>query len=180
METAVATKTKWAIDITHSEVHFKVKHLVIATVTGSFKTFSGSLETEDNNFDGAKAEFTIDVNSIDTNQPQRDGHLKSDDFFSAAQYKDITFRNGKLVKKGEEFSLVGDLTIRNVTKPVTLAVEYGGTVVDPYGNTKAGFEINGKINRKDFGLTWNAVTEAGGMVVADEVKLHLNIEVAKG
>jgi polyisoprenoid-binding protein YceI len=179
MNTATATKTKWAIDTTHSEVQFKVKHLVIATVTGSFKNFSGSLETEEDGFEGAAAEFTIDVNSIDTNQPQRDAHLKSDDFFSAALYKDLTFRNGQLVKEGNELVLVGDLTIRDVTKKVKLNVEYGGTVVDPYGNTKAGFEINGKINRKDFGLTWSAVTEAGGVVVGDEVKLHLNIEVAR-
>src|SRR6185436_11081164 len=101
MNTAVATKTKWAIDTTHSEVQFKVKHLVIATVSGSFKNFSGSLKTEKNSFEGAAAEFTIDVNSIDTNQPQRDAHLKSDDFFSAANYGEITFRDGKLEKDGK-------------------------------------------------------------------------------
>jgi polyisoprenoid-binding protein YceI len=179
MNTAVETKTKWAIDTTHSEVQFKVKHLVIATVTGTFKKFSGSVESEEENFDGARAEFTIDVNSIDTNQPQRDAHLKSDDFFSANAYSEIKFRNGKLQKEGNELVLVGDLTIRDTTKKVKLNVEHGGTVVDPYGNTKAGFEINGKINRKDFGLMWSAVTEAGGVVVGDDVKLHLNIELAR-
>lgn len=179
MNTAVETKTKWAIDTTHSEVQFKVKHLVIATVTGTFKKFSGSVETDGDDFDGAEAEFTIDVNSIDTNQPQRDAHLKSDDFFSAANYGEIKFRNGRLLKEGEQLVLVGDLTIRDVTKRIKLNVEHGGTMVDPYGNFKAGFEINGKINRKDFGLAWSAVTEAGGVVVGDDVKLHLNIELAR-
>lgn len=179
MNTAVETKTKWAIDTTHSEVQFRVKHLVIATVTGTFKKFSGNVESEDENFEGASAEFTIDVNSIDTNQPQRDGHLKSEDFFAANTYPEIKFSNGKVVKEGNELVLIGDLTIRDITKEVKLSVEYGGTVVDPYGNTKAGFEINGKINRKEFGLSWSAVTEAGGVVVGDDVKLHLNIELAR-
>lgn len=179
METVTATQTKWAIDPTHSEVQFKVKHLVIATVTGAFKKFSGSLETNGDNFDGATAEFTIDVNSIDTNQTDRDAHLKSDDFFAASAHPEITFRKGKLVKKGDAYDLTGDLTIRNVTKQVTLKAELGGTMKDPWGNFKAGFEINGKINRTDFGLKWNAVTEAGGVVVGEEVRLHLNIELAR-
>lgn len=180
METAVATKTKWAIDPTHTEVQFKVKHLVIATVTGAFKKFSGSIETEGDDFDGAKAEFSLDVNSIDTNQSDRDAHLKSDDFFAANLYPQITFRNGQLVKRGDAFDLTGDLTIRNITKTVVLKAELGGTMKDPWGNFKAGFEINGKINRSDFGLKWNAVTEAGGVVVGEEVKLHLNVELARG
>ena len=179
METAVATKTKWAIDPTHSEVQFKVKHLVIATVTGAFKKFSGSIEAEGDDFEGAEAEFSIDVTSLDTNQSDRDAHLKSDDFFASATYPEITFRNGTLVKKSEGYDLIGDLTIRNVTKPVVLKAEFGGTVKDPWGNTKSGFEINGKISRTEFGLKWNAVTEAGGVVVGDEVKLHLNVELAK-
>jgi polyisoprenoid-binding protein YceI len=180
METAVATKTKWAIDPTHTEVQFKVKHLVIATVTGAFKKFSGSVEAEGDAFDGAEAEFSIDVNSIDTNQTDRDAHLKSEDFFAAASYPQITFKNGKLVQKGEAYDLVGDLTIRDISKRVTLKAEYGGTVTDPWGNVKAGFEINGKISRTEFGLKWNAVTEAGGVVVGDDVKLHLNVELARG
>jgi polyisoprenoid-binding protein YceI len=179
METAVATKTKWAIDPTHTEVQFKVKHLVIATVTGAFKKFSGSVEAEGDDFNGAEAEFSIDVNSIDTNQTDRDAHLKSEDFFAAASYPQITFTDGKLVKKGDAYDLVGDLTIRGITKPVALKAEYGGTVTDPWGNVKAGFEINGKISRTEFGLKWNAVTEAGGVVVGDEVKLHLNVELAR-
>lgn len=181
METAVATKTTWGIDTTHSEVHFKVKHLVIATVTGAFKKFSGEVTSEGDDFNNASVNFSIDVDSIDTNQADRDAHLKSEDFFAAAQYPTITFANGVLKKvSGENYKLIGDLTLRDVTKAVELDVEFGGTVKDPYGNIKAGFELNGKINRKDFGLSWGALTEAGGMVVGEDVKLHLNIELAKG
>lgn len=172
--------TSWVIDPTHSEVQFKVKHLVISTVTGSFKSFEGSLQTEGDSFDGASIQFTADVNSIDTNMEQRDGHLKSADFFDAENFPTLSFVSTSFVQKGnEDFTLTGDLTLRGVTKSVTLAVSYGGQMVDFYGNTKAGFELNGKINRKDFGLNWGAVTEAGGVVVSDEVKLHFNIQVAK-
>lgn len=180
MQTATATTTQWAIDTTHTEVQFKVKHLVISTVTGFFKKFSGSVETEGNDFDGAEVNFSLDVNSIDTNQTDRDNHLKSPDFFAAAEYPTADFAGTLKKVDGNDYQLSGDLTIRGTTKPVTLAVEFGGIVVDPWGNTKAGFEINGKINRKDFGLNWNALTEAGGMVVSEEVKLHLNVELARG
>jgi len=179
MATAVETKTKWAIDTTHSEVQFKVKHLVISTVTGSFKKFNGEVWSGSENFDGAEVNFTIDTNSLDTNQPERDGHLKSEDFFATERFSAINFK-GVLEKSGSDYKLVGELTIRDVKKPITLDVEFGGIVKDPWGNIKAGFEINGKINRKDFGLTWNALTEAGGMVVGEDVKLHFNIELAKG
>jgi polyisoprenoid-binding protein YceI len=177
---AVQTQTKWGIDTTHTEVLFKVKHLVIATVTGSFKKFNGEVISESDDFDNASASFSIDVDSIDTNQADRDGHLKSDDFFAAAQYPTINFTHGLLKKISDStYKLIGDLTIRSTTKQVELDVEFGGTVIDPWGNTKAGFEITGKINRKEFGLSWNAVTEAGGLVVSDDVKLILNVELAK-
>jgi polyisoprenoid-binding protein YceI len=180
MQSAVETSTKWAIDSTHSEVQFKVKHLVIATVSGSFKKFNGIVESEGDDFDGAVASFSIDVDSIDTNQSDRDTHLKSPDFFAAEQYPVIEFKNGTLKKvDSNTYKLTGPLTIRETTREVTLDVEFGGTVKDPWGNIKAGFEITGKINRKDFGLNWNALTEAGGMVVGDDVKLHLNIELAR-
>lgn len=179
MSTATQTKTKWAIDPTHSEVQFKVKHLVISTVTGSFKKFSGEVVSEGDDFDNASVNFTIDVDSIDTNQADRDAHLKSEDFFAASQHPRITFA-GVLTKTGStEYKLAGELSVRGSAKPVSLDVEFGGTVKDPWGNIKAGFELNGKINRKDFGLTWNALTEAGGMVVGEDVKLHLNVELAK-
>jgi polyisoprenoid-binding protein YceI len=180
MTSAEAVKTKWGIDTTHSEVQFKVKHLVIATVTGSFKKFSGSVDAEnENDFDGAKVEFKIDVDSIDTNQKDRDAHLKSPDFFSTEEYPTISFK-GELKKVDEStYTLTGPLTIRGTSKVIHLDVEYGGTIKDPWGNTRAGFELNGKVNRKDFGLSWSALTETGGVVVADDVKLHLNIEVVK-
>lgn len=171
------TTAKWAIDTLHSEVQFKVKHLVISTVTGSFKKFEGALETTSDDFNGADAAFSIDVDSIDTNVPDRDAHLKSNDFFNAAEFPSISF-NGKLRKNDEDdYALIGDLTVRNITKEVQFPVEYGGQMVDGYGQTKAGFEINGIINRKEFGLTWDMVTEAGGVVVSEDVKLQLNVQV---
>jgi polyisoprenoid-binding protein YceI len=179
METSTATKTTWAVDPMHSEVQFKVKHLVISTVTGFFRSFEGSVETASEDFDGAEVAFKLDVSSIDTNQADRDNHLKSDDFFNAEQFPYITFENGKLKKQGEDYVLEGDLTMRDVTKRVSLDATLGGVMVDPYGNTKAGFEVNGSVNRKEFGLNWNGVTEAGGVVVGDQVKLHFNIQVAK-
>lgn len=178
METAV--KTKWVIDPAHTEVHFKVKHLVISTVTGSFEKFDGSLTTSEDDFSDAEVEFSADVNSINTNAPDRDAHLKSPDFFDAANFPKLTFKSKKITKTGDdEYKLTGDITIRGTTKEITLDVTFGGTIKDPWGNTKAGFEITGKLNRKDFGLHWSAITETGGVVVADEVKLALNVELAK-
>lgn len=177
MEAAV--KTNWIIDPTHSEVHFKVKHLVISTVTGTFKSFAGSMESENDDFQDAAIEFTLDVDSIDTNQEQRDGHLKSADFFDAAQFPKISFKSGSFKKAGDDYELSGDLTIKNVTKAVKLNVEFGGTATDFYGNDKAGFEVSGKISRKEFGLTWDGITEAGAIVVGDEIKLQINVQFAK-
>jgi polyisoprenoid-binding protein YceI len=171
------TLTKWAIDPTHSEVQFKVKHLVISTLTGTFKQFEGHLEAENEDFNGARASFNLDVNSIDTNVADRDSHLKSDDFFSADKYPNILFE-GTLNKKSDgKYTMSGPMTIRDMTKEVTLHVDLGGIMIDPYGQKKAGFEINGEINRKEFGLEWNMVTEAGGIVVADTIKLSLNVQV---
>ncbi|MDX2048266.1 MAG: YceI family protein [Chitinophagaceae bacterium] len=181
MQTSTLTTTKWAIDATHSEVQFKVKHLVITTVTGQFKTFSGTVEAENDDFRGAKIEFTADADSLTTGNDARDGHLKSDDFFNAAEYPQLSFKSTDLVKKSNErYVLKGNLTIRNFTKAVELDVEFNGTQKDPfYGKTKAGFEINGKINRKEFGLKWDVLTEAGGAVVSEEVKIHANIQLVK-
>lgn len=172
--------TIWNIDPTHSEVQFKVKHLVISTVTGQFNEFSGKIEADGENFDGAKASFEADINSVDTNNNDRDTHLKSGDFFDAEKHPKLEFKNGTLKKKSdEEYTLEGDMTIKGHTQKITLSVDLGGIMDDPYGNRKAGFEITGKIKRKEFGLTWNAVTEAGGVVVGDEIKLILNVQVAK-
>src|SRR4051812_676128 len=132
------TTTKWVLDPTHSEVQFKVKHLVISTVSGAFKSFEGSLETDSEDFQNAKVNISLDVNSIDTNQEQRDGHLKSGEFFDAEKYPNITFVSTSLTKAGDDYKLTGDLTVKDVTKPVTLDVEFGGSATDFYGNTKAG------------------------------------------
>jgi polyisoprenoid-binding protein YceI len=172
--------TIWNIDPMHSEIQFKVKHLVISTVTGSFQEFSGKLEATKEDFTDAKISFEASINSINTGNEQRDGHLKSDDFFSAEQFPKLTFESISFTKKSDdEYELKGNLTIKDTTRQVTLDVEYGGTADDMYGNTKAGFELKGKINRKDFGLTWNGATEAGGIVVSEEIKLLMNIQVAK-
>lgn len=176
-----AVRTKWGVDTAHSEVQFKVKHLVIATVTGFFRKFSGAVESESEDFDGANVNFSIETSSVDTNVADRDAHLKSPDFFAADQYPTIDFSNGVLKKTSDTaYKLNGDLTIRDVTKPVELSVEYNGIATDPWGNTRAGFEVTGVVNRKDFRLSWSAVTEAGKIVVSDEVKLQLNIEVVRG
>jgi polyisoprenoid-binding protein YceI len=176
--TAPLTSTTWSIDSFHSEIHFKVKHLVITTVTGKFRNFSGSVETDNDDFNNASIAFTADVNSIDTGAEARDTHLKSPDFFDAEKYPALSFKSTSFTKKGEDYILKGNLTIRDITRPVELSIEYAGTTKDPfYGKTKAGFELNGKINRKDFGLVWGALTETGGAVVSDEVKLHANIQV---
>jgi polyisoprenoid-binding protein YceI len=172
--------TKWVLDPMHSEVQFKVKHLVISTVTGFFKNFEGQLITEGDDFHNAEVDFSLDINSIDTNQTQRDEHLKSAEFFDAEKYPTITFKSTSLTKKSdEEYDLTGNLTIKDVTKPVTLNVEFGGSADDFYGNTKAGFEVTGKINRKEFSLTWSGVTEAGAIVVGEDIKLIINAQFAK-
>lgn len=176
----MATLTKWVLDPMHSEVQFKVKHLVISTVSGFFKSFEGELDTENDDFTDASISFSLDIDSIDTNQSQRDEHLKSAEFFDAAQYPKITFKSTSFTKSGDdEYKLAGNLTIKGETKPVTLDVEFGGAATDFYGNTKAGFEISGKINRKDFGLTWSGVTEAGAVVVGEDIKLLINVQFAK-
>lgn len=180
METATAQQTKWVIDPTHSEVQFKVKHLVISTVTGSFQKFEAEAIAKKDDFTDVQVTFTADAKSITTNNDQRDTHLRSDDFFNTDKYPQITFKSTEFRKVGDhEYKLVGDLTIRDVTKPIALDVEYGGVVVDPYGNTKAGFEVTGTINRKDYGLKWNAITEAGSAVVSDKVKILASVQFVR-
>ncbi|HEY1023352.1 MAG TPA: YceI family protein [Flavisolibacter sp.] len=170
----------WKLDPTHSEVQFKVKHLMITTVTGYFKKFDLEVVTANDDFTTAsKIAFTADINSIDTNNEQRDTHLKSADFFNVEEHEHLTFVGKHYQANGEAGNLEGDLTIRGTTKPVTVKVEYGGTVVDPYGQTKAGFTVNGKISRKEFGLTWNAVTEAGQVVVSDDIRIQCEIQLVK-
>lgn len=175
-----ATKTLWKIDPTHSEVQFKVKHLVISTVTGSFSTFDGEIEVDGNNFENASASFTAHIDSISTNNEDRDNHLKSDDFFNAEKFPQLKFESTKVEKTDEgEYKATGNLTIRDITKEIELDLVHGGTVTDQYEQTKAGFEVNGTINRKEFGLTWSAVTEAGSVVVGDKINLQLNVQYIK-
>lgn len=173
--------TKWAIDPTHSEIQFKVKHLVISTVTGSFKSFKGRVSTTDEqNFENAVIDFSMAVNSIDTNQEQRDIHLKSADFFESETYPEINFQSTSFNKVAEDdYQLVGNLTMKGVSKPVILKAEFGGSAKDAYGNLKLGFEITGKINRKEYGLTYNALTETGGLALGEDIKLIANIQLAK-
>ncbi|QJD97635.1 YceI family protein [Mucilaginibacter robiniae] len=172
--------TKWVMDPLHSEVQFKVKHLVISTVTGSFRKFEGEVVTESDDFQDSEIDFSLDIDSIDTTQEARDQHLKGADFFDAEQFPKITFKSTSLKKvDGSDYKLNGNLTIKGVTKPVTLNVEFGGSADDFYGQTKAGFEITGKISRKEFGLTWDPITEAGSVVVGDEIKLIINAQFTK-
>jgi polyisoprenoid-binding protein YceI len=172
--------TKWKLDPAHSEVQFKAKHLMITTVTGYFKKIDLYVETENEDFTKAKTiVFTADINSIDTNNAQRDTHLKSDDFFNAEKYGQLKFIGSSFEKMGEGYLLHGDLTIRDITKPVTVKVEFAGIVKDPYDQTKAGFTVEGKIKRKEFNLRWDAVTEAGQVVVSNEIKLHAEIQLIK-
>lgn len=167
--------TQWSIDPAHSEIAFKVKHMMISTLTGHFEEFHSTVKSDGENFKDAQIEFSAKIDSIHTKNKDRDAHLKSDDFFNSAQYPEMKFVSKSF--NGE--TLVGDLTIRDVTKEVILNVAFNGIAVDPYGQTKAGFEIEGEISRKEFSLTWNAVTEAGSIVVADKVKLSIEVQYIK-
>ncbi|MCK9451145.1 MAG: YceI family protein [Bacteroidales bacterium] len=168
-------RTNWSIDLTHSEAAFKVKHMMISTVTGYFDDFEATVKTDGENFNNASIAFSAKTASINTKNKDRDAHLKSDDFFNAEKFPEIKF----VSKSFDGEQLVGDLTIRDITKEITLDVDFNGIAVDPYGQTKAGFEIKGEINRKEFNLTWNAVTEAGSIVVSDKVKLAVDVQFVK-
>ncbi len=173
-------KGTWVIDPIHSEIHFKVRHLVIAYVTGSFNKFEGSMEADNDDFSDANIVFSAYVDSINTKVTDRDVHLKSAEFFDAENHPKIYFQSKKFTKvDGETFKLAGDITIRGITREIVLNVEYGGKVIDPWGTEKLGFSLTGKISRKEFGLTWNALTEAGGAVAGDEVKLEMNVEMVR-
>jgi polyisoprenoid-binding protein YceI len=173
--------TKWILDPSHSEVGFKVRHLMITNVKGIFKSYDVNAETDGDDFNKAKISFSADVDSIDTNSEQRDGHLKSPDFFDAVNHPKITFSATKYenVDNNGSYELYGDLTIRGISKQVKLDVEFGGVVKDLWGGTRAGFTINGKVDRKEWGLTWNAATEAGGVLVSDTIQINCEIQLVK-
>ena len=172
--------TKWVIDPSHSEIGFKVKHMMFTNVSGSFQKFDAFIETNGDDFENATIEFTGDVDSVSTGNADRDGHLRSADFFDAEKFPHLTFKATSFAKEDEgEYTLKGDLTLHGVTKPVKLNVDFGGLAKDPWGNTKVGMSIDGKINRKDWGLNWNSALEAGGVLVGEEVKLHIELQFIK-
>ncbi|MNK07725.1 hypothetical protein D3C87_256430 [compost metagenome] len=172
----MATK-KWVIDPAHSEIQFKVKHLVISTVSGSFGEFTGEATTPEDTFEGGEITITIKADSISTNNDQRDGHLKSADFFDAGNHPEITIKTTSIKQvSDDDYTISTNFTMRGVTKQVDFKAEYGGKATDGYGNTKVGLEVTGKINRKDFGLNWNAVVEGGGLTVSEDVKLIAHLQ----
>ncbi len=175
---AIGTKTKWVSDPSHSELTFKVKHLMITNVKGEFRKFNAEMEGDD--FTKSKILITIDAASISTNDDQRDGHLKAADFFDVENHKLITFEGTSFTKLNEEnYKLKGMLSIKGISNEVNLDVEFGGINKDPWGNEKAGFSISGKINRKAWGLNWNAALESGGVLVSDEVKINSEVQFVK-
>lgn len=170
----------WKIDQAHSDVEFKIKHLMITNVTGYFGKYDATIESASDDFADAKISFEAEVASITTKNEQRDQHLQAEDFFHAAQFPKITFVSTGVQKvDSENYKVTGELTMRGVTKPVELAVEYSGIVKDPYGQTKAGFEIKGKVNRKEYGISFNAVTDNGGLMLGEEVKLQASVQFVK-
>ena len=166
---------QWNLDTTHSAAEFAVKHLMISTVKGRFSKIEGAGETS---ADGTlkSVEMTLDVASIDTNEPNRDQHLRSADFFDAAAHPTITFRSTRIDQRENDVAVTGDLTIRGVTKPVTLKGEFSAPVTDPWGNTRAALAVSAKLSRKEWGLTWNMALETGGVVVSDEVRISVEVE----
>ncbi len=175
------TKTRWSIDPAHSEIAFKVKHLMITNVKGVFKEFDANIYTTGEDFMTSEIDFRMNPASVDTGVADRDAHLKSPDFFDVENHKQIHFLGTSYEKVDNDgsYELYGELTIKGITKQIKLDVEFGGVMKDPWGNEKAGFSINGKINRKDWGLTWNAALEAGGVLVGDEVKISCEIQLVK-
>lgn len=171
--------TSWGIDPAHSEIQFKVRHMMISTVTGSFGFFEGGLTESSQGLDGASVQFKADISSITTGNTQRDEHLKSADFFDAASHPELIFQGTLKAKGGNDFALSGTLSMHGETKEVTLDAEFSGEGKDPWGNIKSGFSIEGKLNRKDWGLNWNAALETGGVLVSEEVKLQAEIQLAK-
>ena len=181
VNTATTAPVKWTIDPAHSEVQFKVKHLMITTVTGSFQKFDADIEAPGDDLSKARVTFRAEAASVTTGNEQRDGHLKSPDFFDTAKHPHIVFTSTKVedVDHDGSWTLHGDLTINGISNPVHLDVEFGGVMKDPWGNTKAGITINGKFDRKRWGLVWNAALEAGGMLVSDEVRIACEVQLVK-
>ena len=173
-------QTNWDFDKSHSKIGFSVTHLLITDVDGQFKDFEGTIVSPGDDFQNATIEFSADIASIDTDNDKRDNHLKSDDFFNAEKFPKMIFKSKSFTKvDGKNFKLFGDLTIRDVTKEVELDVKYNGTVKDPWGNTKAGFALEGVINRFDYNLKWNSAIESGGLVVSEDVTISAKLQLIK-
>lgn len=173
-------KTKWSSDPMHSELQFKIKHLMISNVSGALKTFNAEVETEDEDFTTAKISLTAQMDSIFTNNEQRDAHLRNSDFFEVEKYPELNFKSTKVQQADSDtFVLHGELMMKGVTKPVKLNVEFNGTTKDPWGNERAGFTISGKINRADWGINFNSVLETGGVVLGEEIRIYSEIELVK-
>lgn len=179
MSTGTQAQTTWKIDTAHSTVEFAVKHMMFTTVKGRFTDVSGTLRFDEQDPTGGSADITIAAASIDTREAQRDTHLRSADFFDVEKFPTLTFRSTKIEGNPREFTLTGDLTIRDVTRPITLDVRHEGSGKDPWGGQRVGYSATGKLNRKDFGLTWNAALETGGFLVGDEVKITLDMQLIK-
>lgn len=175
------TKATWNVDKIHSTIGFSVRHMMISNVKGVFNEFDGKIEADPTDLTDADIEFTIDANSVDTRMSDRDDHLRSSDFFDVENHPNLTFKATDIVKKSEDrYDMTGDFTIRGTTKPVTFDIVFEGVAKDPMsGDEAAGFTGSTKINRKDFGLTWNAALEAGGFVVGDEIKINIEIQLRK-
>jgi len=176
---AIGSKTTWKLDPSHTLVEFSAKHLMITTVKGRFTDVEGFIHADDKNIADSSVEATLKAVSIDTRTEQRDNHLRSADFLEVEKYPEITFRSTRIEGTKKEFKLTGDLTIRGVTKPVTLDVTFEGQTKDPWGGERIGFSASGKIDRRDFGLTWNVVLEAGGLTVGNDIKINIEVEAVK-
>ncbi|HYH15079.1 MAG TPA: YceI family protein [Flavisolibacter sp.] len=171
---------KWEFDPTHSELGFKIKHLMITNVSGSFKKFDVKVETQNDDFTTAKIEARADMSSIYTNNEQRDAHLRNSDFFEVEKYPELIFHSTKVERVDDEtYNLYGNLTMKGVTKPVKLNMEYSGLTKDPWGGERAGFVVTGKLNRNDWGITFNGMLETGGVMLSEEVKLNGEIQLVK-
>jgi len=172
--------SKWALDPTHSGVEFSIKHMMISKVKGSFNKFDATIEADPADLTTAKIEFTVDLSSVDTNNADRDNHLRSADFFDVETYPQLTFAAKSIVRKSDDaYAITGDLTMHGVTRTETLTATFEGTGKDPWGNEKAGFSVEGTLKRSDYGLTWNAALETGGFLVGDDVKISADIQAVK-
>jgi len=173
-------KTKWILDPTHSELGFKIKHLMITSISGSVKNFEAEVEMDETDFSSAQINLTAGMASISTNNEQRDAHLRTSDFFEVEKYPELKFRSTKVEKiDSDTFSLYGELILKGVTKPVKLNVEFNGVTKDPWGNERAGFVVTGKISRSEWGVNFNSLLETGGVALSDEVRIHSELQLVK-